>query len=71
MHETYYEKQSTIFKNYQLLYTDTDSLVLKITDSNIYKIMQGNEDMFEISEYPKEHVLYIEKNKKSFRKVLR
>jgi len=64
MYETYYEKLSTIFKNYQLLYTDTDSFVLKITDSSIYKIMQENEDIFDFSYYPKEHVLYSEKNKK-------
>jgi len=64
MYETYYEKLSTIFKNYQLLYTDTDSFVLKITDSNIYKTLQENEDMFDFSDYPKEHVLYREKNKK-------
>ena len=53
-----------IFKNVKLLYTDTDSFVIHVKDRNIYKIMQENEDLFDCSGYPKEHILYSEKNKK-------
>ena len=64
MYDTYYNKMQNMFKDVQLLYTDTDSFVLKVTDENIYKIMQKNEDLFDFSDYPKEHVLYSDKNKK-------
>jgi hypothetical protein len=63
MYETYYEKMQTMFNEVKLLYTYCDSFVLHIKDSNIYKIMGENEDLFDFSDYPKEHVLYSEKNK--------
>ena len=64
MYDTYYNKFQSTFKDVKLLYTDTDSFVIHVTDRNIYKIMQENEDLFDFSDYPKEHILYSEKNKK-------
>lgn len=64
MYDTYYNKMQKIFKDVKLLYTDTDSFVIHVKDSNIYKIMQQNSDLFDFSDYPKEHILYSEKNKK-------
>ena len=64
MYETYYDRIQPMFKDVKLLYTDCDSFVLHIKDANIYKIMGENEDLFDFSDYPKEHVLYSEKNKK-------
>jgi len=64
MYDAYYEKLQRIFKDIKLLYTDTDSFVLHIKDSNIYKTMQKNEDLFDFSDYPKDHVLYNDKNEK-------
>ena len=64
MYQTYYDKIQPMFKDVKLLYTDTDSLVLHITDSNIYEIMQRNKDLFDFSDYPKEHILHSDENKK-------
>jgi hypothetical protein len=64
MYETYYDRIQPMFKDVKLLYTDCDSFVLHIKDANIYKIMGENEDLFDFSDYPKEHVLYSENNKK-------
>lgn len=63
-YETYYEKLQPIFSDIILLYTDTDSFLLHIKDSNIYRNMQDNAELFEFSDYPPEHILYNRKNKK-------
>lgn len=64
MYETYYNKIQPMFKDVKLLYSDCDSFVLHITDSNIYKIMKENNELFDFSDYPKNHILYNEDNKK-------
>ena len=64
MYDFYYNKLQHIFKDVKLTYTDTDSFLLHIKDSNIYKIMKENEDLFDFSDYPKDHILYSDKNKK-------
>ena len=53
-----------MFRDVRLMYIDTDSFVLHIIDSNIYKIMQENADLFDFSNYPKDHILYSAANKK-------
>ena len=64
MYDFYYNKLQNIFKDINLIYTDTDSFLLHIKDSNIYKIMKENDDLFDFSDYPKEHILNSNKNKK-------
>ena len=55
MYETYYEKFQKMFNDVQMIYTDTDSMVLHIKNSgNIYQIMKEHEDLFDMSEYPKD-----------------
>ena len=41
--------------NVELAYTDTDSLLVKITTENIYKDMVKMADHFDFSDYPKDH----------------
>ena len=49
----------------QLLMTDTDSLVYHIITKDLYKDMEEIKDEFlDTSNYPKDHPLYSEKNKK-------
>ena len=65
MYSTYYDKIKTMFNDVRMIYTDTDSMVLHIKNSgNMFKIMAENEDLFDFSDYPEEHILHSNKNKK-------
>lgn len=51
--------------NVELLMTGTDSLVLEITTDDVYEDIKADiEDLFDTSNYPKDHPLYTEINKK-------
>ena len=52
-----------------LLYTDTDSLLMEIETGDVYKDMEGQKDLYDTSDYPKEHLLYSEVNKKVLGKM--
>ena len=53
----------------QLVYTDTDSLVLDIQTEDVYKDMQENSWVYDTSNYPKDHPLYSITNKKVLGKM--
>lgn len=53
----------------QLLMTDTDSLMYEVQTRDIYEDMHADLDMFDTSDYPKDHKLYSEKNKKFLGKM--
>ena len=59
---------NTIKKQYgnrsKLLFTDTDSLTYEIKTEDIYADMAKNKDLYDFSDYPKEHPLYDVSNKK-------
>ena len=48
----------------KLLFTDTDSFMYQIQTEDVYKDMQEDQDLFDTSEYPSEHFLFIEAKKK-------
>ena len=48
----------------KLLFTDTDSLTYLITTQDIYQDMKKDEDLYDTSDYPKDHFLYSTSNKK-------
>lgn len=48
----------------KLMFTDTDYLCYHIQSANIYIDMEQNRDLFDFSDYLKNHSLYSEKNKK-------
>jgi hypothetical protein len=54
--------------NIDLLFTDTDSLCYHIRNQNIFEIMKENSDLFDLSNYPKNHELYDNKNNKALGK---
>jgi hypothetical protein len=64
MYDFYYNKLEKIFNNVKAVYTDTDSFVIYIKDDNITKKLKENNEYFDFSNYPKEHILYSEKNNK-------
>ena len=48
-----------------LLYTDTDSLLLEIKTNDVYKDMENHlDEIYDTSDYPKDHFLYRQENKK-------
>lgn len=51
-------------KNIDLLFTDTDSLCYHIRNQDIFKIMKDNKELFDLSNYPKNHELYDGTNNK-------
>ena len=50
--------------NIKILYTDTDSIVCEIITKNLYADMKEDNHLFDMSEYPKNHICYSEVNKK-------
>ena len=51
-------------ENLDLLFTDTDSLCYHIKNRNPYCVIASNKKFFDLSDYPEEHPLYDETNKK-------
>ena len=49
-----------------LLYTDTDSLLLEIETKDVYADMARDVNLYDFSNYPSDHSLYSDANKKSF-----
>ena len=48
----------------QLLYTDTDSLLLEIQTEDVYRDMAKCAELYDTSDYPREHPLHSVENKK-------
>ena len=51
-------------ENITLMFSDTDSVCYHITKQDVYKEIEQNKHLFDLSNYPKEHFLYDESNKK-------
>jgi len=51
------------------LYTDTDSLLLEIEMDGVYKDIKTKKNLYDTSDYPKEHPLYSNVNKKVLGKM--
>jgi hypothetical protein len=55
-------------ENVDLLFTDTDSLCYNVRKQDIFQIIKENKDLFDLSNYPKEHELYDKTNNKALGK---
>ena len=65
MYDFYYnELKKQYGERCQLLYTDTDSLLLEIQAENVYEDMGRSAHLYDTSNYPEDHPQYSEKNKK-------
>jgi hypothetical protein len=70
MYGFYYEHMKVKYGDRcTLLYTDTDSLLMEIETEDVYKDTLEDLDMYDTSEYEKEHYLYSPKNKKVIGKM--
>ena len=50
--------------NVELIYTDTDSFIIQVETDDIYKDMFEDKNLYDFSEYPKDHPNYDITNKK-------
>ena len=65
MFQFYYETLKPIYGgDVRLLYTDTDSLILEFQTEDLYADMGRNPDVYDTSNFPTNHPLYSEVNKK-------
>ena len=70
MYDFYYNQLKKQYgKNCDLLYTDTDSLLLEIQTEDVYKDIKTNEYHYDTSDYPKYHPLHSTVNKKVLGKM--
>ena len=66
MYDFYYnELKKKYDSKAELLYTDTDSLLLEIKTDDVYKDIKSNENQYDTSDYPKEHPLHSNAKKRS------
>ena len=69
LYDFYYNKLLKQYgKNVDLLYTDTDSLLLEIKTENVYKDIERNIEEYYTSDFPEDNFLHNTKNKKYWEK---
>ena len=60
----YYNDWKQHFPNSELLFTDTDSFCVAVEHPDVYAEMATFQDWFDFSEYPRDHPLYDDTNRK-------
>jgi hypothetical protein len=70
MYDFYYNQMKAQYGDCcQLLYTDTDSLLLEIETGDVYRDMAMHAELYDTSDYPQEHPLHNTANKKVLGKM--
>ncbi|KAL9971964.1 hypothetical protein ACROYT_G018195 [Oculina patagonica] len=70
MYDFFYNHLKKIYgSRCELLYTDTDSLLVEIETEDVYEDMRVDKEKYDTSDYPKDHPLFCEKNKKVLGKM--
>ena len=70
MYDFYYGQLKNQYGDWcQLLYTDTDSLLLEIRTKDVYRDMGKHAELYDTSDYPREHPLHSVENKKVLGKM--
>ena len=66
VYDFHYTFSRVKFLGEELCYMDTDSFIYDIPmpESQVFAVMKENEDEFNFSEYPKDHICYSSKNTK-------
>ena len=64
MYDFYYNVVNELWEKNELVASDTDSIILNIKTEDVYKDMEEIKDELDTSDYPKDHPLHSEKNKK-------
>ena len=59
MYDFFYKQLKAQYgESCQLLYTDTDNLLLEIETEDVYKDIAQNQTLYDTSDYPQDHPLY-------------
>ena len=69
MYDFYNHLKARYGQKCELIYTDTDSLILDIQTEDVYKDMQEYSWLYDTSNYPKDNLLYSDINKKALGKM--
>ena len=69
MYDFHYNYILDKYSKAKLLFTDTDSLCYSIETEDIYRDMEQDSDYFDTSDYPVDHFLFSNKNKKVLGKM--
>ena len=69
MHQSHYDYVLKTFNNVKLLFTDTDSLIYKIKNGNVYDQCFKDKHLFDFSVYSKDSIYYDDSNKKKLGKM--
>ena len=64
MYNSYYNIWIKLFPKSQLVFTDTDSFCVAVEHPDAYVEMENFQDRFDFSEYPRDHLLHNERNRK-------
>lgn len=66
VYDFHYDKMLGLKENFsvEFLFTDTDSLCYYMVGNGLYEALSDHSDLFDFSDYPKNHPLYSERNKK-------
>ena len=64
IYEFYYNFINKYWHLNELIYTDTDSFIVNINTYDVYEDMKSIKHLFDFSDYPKDHMLYSDKNNK-------
>ena len=65
MYQFWYDNLKNKYNNkVELIYTDTDSFIIQVETDNIYNDMLKDKNLYDFSEYPKDHPNYDMTNKK-------
>ena len=70
MYDFYYNQMKAQYGDrVELLYTDTDSLLLEIQTEDVYSDMSEHQSLYDTSDYPEDHPLHSKVNKKVLGKM--
>ena len=70
MYDFYYNEMKAQYRDRcQLLYTDTDSLLLEVQTEDVYQDMAKHACLYDTSDYPEDHPLHSTVNKKVLSKM--
>ncbi len=64
MYNFYYEIINKIWPDNEIVFGDTDSLVLNVATEDVYKDLEKIKEELDTSDYPKDHFLHSQENKK-------
>lgn len=63
MNDFYYNELKRQYDlKFELIYTDTESLLLEVQTNEVYKDMEGSKHLHDTSDYPKDHPFYSSTN---------